>query len=227
MKTVIVMGVARSGTSMASGLLHTIGVNMNPVDNPGFQNPKGSFEDSNFIGLTTTICKEKRNGTLEKASPTIKASIKELLHKRTKQNREAGNTMWGWKSALTHVGFGMFVPHLRNPYLVVNFRNPLQNAKSWKLHYKVNYNEEASIEKALQVVSDNLKELVGALAAYPHIPRHYVTYEGIKSNPVAEAKKMAAFLDTEFTEEIQEKVEKFIVPEYSTLTRPVPKGERK
>lgn len=55
MKTVIVLGVARSGTSMVSGLLHFMGVNMNPANNPGPQNPKGSFEDIKFITLTTQM----------------------------------------------------------------------------------------------------------------------------------------------------------------------------
>ena len=40
MKTVIILGNARSGTSMVSGIVHHLGINMRPKDNPSVQNPK-------------------------------------------------------------------------------------------------------------------------------------------------------------------------------------------
>ena len=41
---IIVLGKGRSGTSMVSGILEILGVDMNAEHNPNFGNPKGDFE---------------------------------------------------------------------------------------------------------------------------------------------------------------------------------------
>ena len=44
MKTVIVLGNARSGTSITAGMLKILGVGMDSRINPNPFNPKGDFE---------------------------------------------------------------------------------------------------------------------------------------------------------------------------------------
>jgi len=225
-KTVVVLGVARSGTSMASGLLHFLGVNMSPSNNPGFQNPKGSFEDIAFIKITTDIARTINQKTYDKtAKRKFLTQLKEVIKNREDRCRQQKNRAWGWKSALTHHAMELMHPLLHSPYLIIVFRNPLDNARSWKLHKRLNYGENVTIEKALSVVSDNVQDIVSVAKRFSDIPRHYTTYEQIKSRPVQEAKKMAQFLELECGEDVQEKVREFIMPNYSTLTQKPPQKD--
>ena len=82
-KTVIVLGNARSGTSMASGLLSAIGVNMHHQHNPNPGNPKGAYEDVNFITLTMNMHRDlKRDMKIPDLRKKYSPRIKELCGKR-------------------------------------------------------------------------------------------------------------------------------------------------
>tara|TARA_Y100000034_G_C6897205_1_gene413953 strand:+ start:528 stop:1226 length:699 start_codon:yes stop_codon:yes gene_type:complete len=213
MKTVIVVGMARSGTSMVSGILHQLGVNMNPVDNPSYQNPKGSFEDSGFIHLTVAmkqdIEKGMRAGQIKKK---YTPQIKELARKRS------ANKLWGFKSALVHYSLPYILPHLTNPHLVVNYRCPLHNAESWKLHKKVNYGDNNTpIIDALQAVALENKKIVAAVRRHQDMPMVFTSYEYIKDTPIKEAEKFAKLLGVKMTPQLRKAVVNFIDPNYSTL----------
>ena len=55
-KDVIILGMHRSGTSMVSGLLTNLGVDLGEdALGPLISNPRGHFEDGDFLGLNNAI----------------------------------------------------------------------------------------------------------------------------------------------------------------------------
>lgn len=207
--TVVVLGNARSGTSMTAGLLSILGVNMNPVDNPSPQNPKGSFEDKEFIRVTTSMHQDLKAGkTRAEITAAWAPELKDLITPRS--------GLWGFKSALSHHHLQTILPLLTNPHLVVVTRNVLHNAKSFVVHQRDNYANVVSLESALVNMADSAKVLIHSLDDVT-APRLYTSYEDIKHNPVLEASKLANFLQVRLSNEQKRQVSQFIMPEYSTL----------
>jgi len=206
-KTVIVLGIARSGTSMAAGMLHLMGVDMCPERNPSTQNPGGSFENREFIALTTKIRADGRpDGELKE---TYTDEIKRLLEKHG-----AGQKLFGWKSALTHFSLDLFLPHIRHPYLVFVFRDPLENALSLLTHKKVVYSLESSLGRELVEIGEQVAVLGRLMGNHLEVPQINVSYEGIRRDPVGEARRLAAFLDLDLREEQERQIYDFIIPDY-------------
>ena len=211
--TFIVLGHARSGTSMASGLLHIVGVDMNPVHNPSSQTPKGAYENKSFNDLTVEMTQDVVGGLdaealCRKYAERVQATVRDL---------SAGRPRWGWKSALTHHCLDAFMQHVPDPRFVFCFRNPLQNAQSFVVHVKEKQNKDLPLGSALGDVGDSMKVLARILARHSDVPRCFVTYEGMKADPLGEAGKLADFVGVDMTPEIEENVKEFILPNYTTL----------
>ena len=124
-KTMIVLGNARSGTSMTAGLLHFLGVNLNHKHKPNAQNPNGAFESVAFNTLTGKMHQEINAGKGKKQiRDMFEDKIKEVIAKNE-------SPLWGWKSAATHWTLDLILPHIQNPRLVIVTRNITHNAESW------------------------------------------------------------------------------------------------
>ena len=208
MKTVIVLGTARSGTSMVSGFLHHIGVDMNPDYNPSIQNPKGSFEDPTFINITTRMFLDYKKGDVNLTSK-YRFEIQKIIRSRAKRS-----DLWGWKSALTHYVLGHFLLHVKNPHLVFVFRDPLYNVKSDMFHKKVNYGYKISFQESLKNVADSLTQLAKVADQYKNLPQFYTSFNDCREKPIEVVRDLCSFLDVNFSGEIKEKIEDFIVPNY-------------
>lgn len=84
-KTVIVLGMHRSGTSMTAAILNELGVNMGENLYVNYiANPIGHFEDMNFIILNRKILKTA-GGNWEKP-PTWKAILMQKINLKMKSN---------------------------------------------------------------------------------------------------------------------------------------------
>ena len=87
MKTVIVLGNARSGTSMTAGILFYIGVNISHVHKPNSQNPRGAFESVAWNTVTSKIHQEINKGLDKKSiKNAYEKRIKELIEKEKSEN---------------------------------------------------------------------------------------------------------------------------------------------
>lgn len=102
-KTVIVLGLGRSGTSMIAGILDKIGVFM------GNKKDDIVYEDLEFTYLL------EESGS----SSAIKAFI-------SRQNTEY--SIWGWKRPKAIHYIDRFMHLLRNPYFIIPFRDLLSIA---------------------------------------------------------------------------------------------------
>lgn len=206
-KTVIILGTARSGTSMISGIVHHLGIDMNPVDNPSSQNPRGSYEDRNLIRLTTDIMVDERDG--KDVSRNVE-NINVYLKHRMSEGKD-----WGFKSALTHEIWHHIDKSLfEDLHVICNTRSVLMNTESWLLHLKERYGDTTKkLEDAiLHIQKSNtiLLELVKQIDC----KKLYTCYEEVKINPNKSIEKIAKFIGVG----INEGVDNLILPHYSTLT---------
>jgi len=96
-KTVIVLGVARSGTTMVASVLEALGVQMGEKLGP-------VFED---VALSKAI--EQRD---------LKC-LGDILEKRNRQH-----VIWGWKRPSALKYYDVWKDRFRNPYVIVIFRDP-------------------------------------------------------------------------------------------------------
>lgn len=197
---------------MTAGVLSMIGVNMHQNHNPNPGNPKGAYEDVNFIHLTIQIKKELDRGV---KMPDIKERhsprIKELVEKRK-------GTVWGFKSALTHYCLPAFMPYLIQPHFVFVFRNLYYNAESFVVHQLRRYKQQISLSDALINMGDSTKVLANKAASFPKVPKTFVTYEDIKTNPIGVANGLCNFLQLEMTPEKEQAISEFIDPNFSTIS---------
>lgn len=98
-KTIIVIGDARSGTSMTASVLLSLGVFL------GERRDQAVFEDVDISRLIEARNDEGLSALIEK--------------------RNATYDVWGWKRPSTLEHLERILPMLRNPHLVFMFRDPL------------------------------------------------------------------------------------------------------
>ena len=140
LKTVIVLGMHRSATSMVARALHTC----KEVDMGDYllgsmsSNPKGHFEDRLFLSLNSDILHaaggdwddppscEKIAQQADQFSKRIKTAIRGSM----KRAEEKGYPAWGWKDPRTILTIDLYMPYLDNPQFIITLRNPHDIAKS-------------------------------------------------------------------------------------------------
>ncbi len=132
-KTFIVLGMHRSATSLIAKSLSKeicLGSNFLP---PSPINPKGFFEDRDFVKLNDRIL-NKAGGSWQKPppeesivrlAPTFGPRIALLL-----EDKFCDETFYGWKDPRTTLTIRLYLPYLKNPHFISCFREPDEVAKS-------------------------------------------------------------------------------------------------
>jgi len=132
-KTIVVLGMHRSATSLvAGGLSHEIsmGDDLLPASN---SNPHGHFEDRRFVRLNDRIL-SAAGGSWHRPPPL--QAIHGVAERFSKQVQTAleqagnGNDIWGFKDPRTTLTVSVYLPFLHNPHFVCCFREPEQVARS-------------------------------------------------------------------------------------------------
>ncbi|HAS36507.1 MAG TPA: hypothetical protein DCS15_08470 [Flavobacteriales bacterium] len=98
-KTVVVLGIARSGTTMVAKVLKELGVFMGENDSP-------VVEDTEL----SKLLEQDRN--IQK--------FEELVEERNEQHK-----VWGWKRPEAFRYIKLFENKIRNPHFIIVFRDPL------------------------------------------------------------------------------------------------------
>jgi len=125
---------------------------MNPRrDDSTPENPRGAFEDVNFITLTT---KMTQTGEM---LPEQVDRIRFLVDQRAKHPK------WGFKSALTHRVFDQIRPYLPDPHLILVLRCPLATARSTIAFHRKRLGTDLGLGRALHLVAKD-QAAVAALA---------------------------------------------------------------
>jgi len=131
--TIIALGMHRSFTSLTAKGLTLAGVHMGRrLLGPGRGNEHGHFEDVEFIRLNDRILRLAGGAwndppTYERiigAGQILATDIEQLVR------RAEVPPLWGWKDPRTTLTVECYLPHVKNPVLVPNFRSPADVAQS-------------------------------------------------------------------------------------------------
>jgi hypothetical protein len=211
-KTVVVLGLARSGTSVLAAILRALGVDMGSSLRDK-ANPYGSFEDRDFAQLHKKIFELAGHKTYWRP-PALEEVLRlrdqcdplihELVNSRTVP-------VWGWKHPRTILTLDLFLPHLENPHLVAIFRNPLGIAKSSVEHTKNYTADRVDFFQALRLANFYYGELAKALERHRALPTATVAFEDVVTQPLKEAEKLAHFLQLTLTEEKRAQIERTVI----------------
>jgi hypothetical protein len=215
-KTFVVLGNARSGTTLATGMLRALGVAMDADYGPPDENaPKGFCEslDAHLInnkifhlaareaiitGVDSHWSPPTREDILAQR-PLVEADIINFIAKFASKNE-----LWGFKNPKTSLTIELFLPHLPNPHFIVTQRNPLTNAIACHelFHLPFDY--------TFQVVNYYNYQIANFYARYKY-PTLFLNFEEIRNNPHQIAIKLAEFAQVEFNAEKQELIQEFVV----------------
>ena len=133
-KAFIVLGMHRSATSLTAGGLNSMGVDIGSyILPPDIGNEKGHFENEEFMYLNELMLRAAGGSwddpppeeKILEMGPMFKYEITHLIE-RSKSD------LWGWKDPRTTLTIKNYMPYLENPHFIVNFRNPMDVAKSLK-----------------------------------------------------------------------------------------------
>jgi len=132
MKTFIVLGMHRSGTSLiAKALENEIHMGDDFLAGNIF-NPKGYFENKEFVQLNDRIL-GAAGGSWE--NPPSEKSILSVGFRYQNEiksiiNKHSNHDMWGWKDPRTTLTIKLYLPYLSNPHFIACFRDPREVVKS-------------------------------------------------------------------------------------------------
>lgn len=237
MKTVIVLGAPRSGTSMTAGVLNLLGVSMGRVRQPDPLNPTGYFEDREFLKLADDVLSAAMPGAhgfrlpppeaLEVVRGRFDDRIQELTARRM---RECSSNMWGWKACGVSLFADEFLPFAPNPHVIVVLRNPATVAKSIVRYVrheeKKHMYEELSLVEALQVIGQYERSIYSFIARHPDIPHVILAYEEVVANPDSAVRALSSFLDIETAHQVRRRTVKFVSSRRPTTSRGWKKNDR-
>lgn len=173
-KTIVILGVARGGTSMVAGAAREMGIDLG-------SHLGENHEDKRFI---------------EKNLKSVRARI-------AARNEEAET--WGWKMPHSLEYIEKIEGELRNPHIVLVWRNTLASAIS-----QVN-RSNADIQVALDFSAGRLMEMVQKVKLL-NSPTLMINYEAAIQDKEEFLKVYSEFLGVELTDEMQDRCLKFIDP---------------
>jgi len=188
-KTVIVLGMHRSGTSLTAGILEKLGIHMG--DNLSRQskfNVFGHLEDKETRLINETILKES-GGTWY--NPPFKIFLSNEVKKKLKHILDSRSGYWGWKDPRTALTIHAYASLLVNPYFVVCLRDPAHIAHSLEQRGGDN---DPSFEDGIRLSLVYYQKIISFLQANPSYPRIFISYSDTIKKPIVTAKRIALFL---------------------------------
>jgi len=191
---ICVLGMHRSGTSLATRALHLLGVSLGPDEHlmrPRADNPLGFFEHQPLTDLNDEIL--WRLGGCWHTPPAfqdgwaISPALDDLRQRaRVLLDEDFGELpLWGWKDPRTCLTLPFWLPLLPPARFIICLRNPLDVARSLQTR------DGFSLERGAQLWVDHLGS---ALQHSTGVRRLFVSYDDLVERPDAELARMAAFV---------------------------------
>ena len=122
MKSIVVLGMHRSGTSLVAGILHRVGVHMGDrLMQANVHNPFGYYENWDFVVLNDLIL-HSAGGSWD--DPPSRDAILQQKHKfehaiKTCIRMNEKEPYWGWKDPRTCLTVELYHAFLKNPFYVI------------------------------------------------------------------------------------------------------------
>ncbi len=182
-KTVIILGMHRSGTSMVAGILNCLGIDMGE-DQPGKQvsNPLGHFEDVDFLSINKNILASAGGNWFEPPAYSDILALRDdylteiqiLIQDRSNKSPK---TPWGWKDPRTSLTIDLYLPFLDQPYYIWCRRDPSAICKSLQ---KRNQIQLSHCQDLIEYYNNQIKDFT---LRNPGIPVLIVDYEDVIKEP--------------------------------------------
>lgn len=209
MKTIVIVGLPRTGSSLTAGICQILGFNMGEKTASYYPewNPTGTYENARFQRLDDRILSEL-GGSWE--NPPSEAKIKRLAEKGYPEvgrmiEREKSEE-WGWKGCRTTLLLELYWKYIsyRSPYLIICQRRLEDIAKSFK---KTRMGNGEKVQKLAKIYDKRISDFI---KNYP-VKYLYIEFEDWFKKPKKQLDKLIDFLGIYPDEEQIEKALKFII----------------
>lgn len=208
-KTVIILGMHRSGTSLTAGVVNKLGVNVGErLLGKCWTNPLGHFEDEDFIQLNARIL-ESAGGTWDNPPAPDKIydqknrfenEIKDLLRAKNRNN------LWGWKDPRTSLTIELYMPYIRKPHIIVCHRDWENIIKSLKRRSGMT---EEYARNLIKMYETRTKIFIDQ---HHTLPVLHVSYEDFLKRPETMISRIITFLGLEQNKENYLRAISFVRP---------------
>jgi hypothetical protein len=191
MKTVVILGMHCSGTSMVAGILQRLGIDIgDDLVEPSVVNPFGHFENREFYEINKKILAYCGGDWLlpplhERILQQNNLFSSEIIDVINKNKSE----LWGWKDPRTVLTIELFFPYLENPYFIVCNRDDFDIAAS------LNRRNGLDVEESMKLIKIYDDRINGFFKNHSNLKKLDLYYEAIRNNPFKEIEKIISFLD--------------------------------
>ncbi len=199
-KTIIVLGMHRSGTSMIASVVEALGVHMGEELLPPHEtdNKYGYYEDTDFVPLNDSILTAAGGDWIKPPArykilieyENFKDRIEKLITKKQKNNT------WGWKDPRTALTVELFLPYIDNPHFIYIKRDFASVAKSLKKR-----NEQYDANYLFHLSEEYNQRIQYLITKNKKIPALELRYEDVIKYPKRTVKKIELFLGYNFSKE--------------------------
>lgn len=201
---ILVIGTHRCGSSCVAGILHHAGLFMGySLIKPAPMNPRGFFEDTDFVNLAVNI---NQNGLKDQYHQQIKKMVK---------RRDKDHDLWGIKMPGLCWHAKTIAPYLADYKVVVVERDPWAVVRSNIELMRKNKPEKRNSIESIAKITNNIHESIKARRYFlEHIekPVFRIRYEQLLKKPKIESNRLIEFAGLNPTEEQLSRVWKFITP---------------
>jgi O-antigen biosynthesis protein len=212
---VCVLGMHRSGTSVAARLINLLGVSLGAEDDllaPKPDNPTGYWEYRPILELNDEIL-ARLGGSFHQPPPLtpgweMKAELADLRRRARDLvacTFAAGN--WGWKDPRTCLTLPFWKQILAPVQYVICMRSPAEVAASLETR------DGSSVEKCIRLWHIYTAAAIEQTTGHP---RHFIFYEDVVNSARNEVARLARFLGRSDALErpaVQAAIEEFVKPE--------------
>ncbi len=192
-KTFIVMGMPSGGTSMLAGVLSLMGINMGEETGPG------NNEDQEFLRVVDAQqpLYDSNGAPIEEKFEPIRALV---------EKRNAAQKVWGWKDPHSINYVRQIMSDIRNPHVLVIFRDHMASAQSIK---------HLSGTEHLPTIRNYLRhmEVITSWIDSIDAPLMLISYERALRLRESLTRILAEFVDVEPTEEQIRTIMRYIRPD--------------
>lgn len=183
-KQIVVIGRSRSGTSLIAGILHHLGVYMHHKNIEHESNPRGAFEDPQWMKIANNMILAMQTGDAELMQKYIG------IAGQTAREYDTDSELWGFKAANISVCLEHIMPAFAYPVLIYVFRNPLTTAYSDVKFTHTSSDleltetlKEIKLANAMRQTGDFLHACQRHMDAYRKHPHCYLEFESIRKDP--------------------------------------------
>lgn len=191
MKTFVVLGMHRSGTSAVAGTLHFSGVHMGDrTTAPWFANLKGGYEDIEWVKVNARILAHNHGEWYKPpAKVEVDSALVENIKSQARKSAE-GRQRWGFKDPRTALTIHVIHPHLKNPQYIIVTR-PIEAICRSLVTRNGN---QFTMESALALTGSYLLH-IGAFLFSVQSPRLWVDYDKLLDGDQDTVRALAKFID--------------------------------